>query len=121
MRAWAPVVMGLWIAGCAADPRLQALGEESSLLQRQVAAGKLTEDQARQRLDSRTAELFGPGRTFCDTYYSRMLGSYEGPRSLRPGEDPYIVHFRPFPGCDIVEMRHPPPVDVRPGAPVKKK
>jgi len=110
------------IAGCAVDPRIETLREESGRLQQQVAQGKLTEAQAQRQLDARTVELFGPGHTFCETAYSPMLGSYEGPpvTMYDPSIYPYVHHYRPFPNCDIVELQHPRLPDAQPGASMKK-
>lgn len=92
------------IAGCATEPRLQALDEEATRLRAEVVAGTSTEEQARRRLDSRTAELFGEGWTYCSFMYRRPLApvittEYEPPKRLR----------RVFPGCLVEEIEPPLP------------
>jgi hypothetical protein len=122
MRVGLAAAMCLWLGGCATDPRIEVLRAESSQLQQEFNRGKVTEGEAKRLLDSRTAELYGKGYTFCEIFYPRMLGSYSysGPQPAYRGGAELDRHSRPFPGCDIVELQRPPPVDVRPGVPVKQ-
>ena len=122
MRTIWAAVLCLWLVGCATDPRIDVLREESTQLQQDVKLGKVSEDQARQRLDSRTAELYGKGYTFCEIYYPRMLGSYSysGPPPDHRGGAELSRQTRQFPGCEIIELQRPPERDVQPGVPVKR-
>jgi hypothetical protein len=122
MRAIGAAVLCLWLVGCATDPRIEVLRGESGQLQQEVKLGKVTEDQARQRLDARTAELYGKGYTFCEIYYPRMLGSYSysGPQPDHRGGAELSRQSRQFPGCESIELQRPPERDVQPGVPVKR-
>lgn len=87
-RIW----LALLLAGCALDPRLAVLRDETERLRTEVALQRMSEEEAHRRLDARTAELYGDDSRFCDRYYPTMASSSE--KYTRFGRNV-------FPGCFI--------------------
>lgn len=102
---WKWMLPLLLLAGCATDPRLVTLQQETARLHDQVTQRKLSEEEAHRLLDAKTAELYGSGQSFCEIYYPRYWDittgySYWG----------YSYKERFFPGCYVERIVQPRPV-----------
>lgn len=98
----------LLLAGCATDPRIATLRQNTSRLEDEVLQHKLSEEEAHRLLDAQTAELYGPGKNFCDVYYPRFSDTYYGFAYWR-----YSYTQRFFPGCYVERTIQPRPLFYR--------